>query len=100
MNASIWQLLQSINTKAENLENDFNEIAATIWEMGWGQKKTRFGLGEEEESSGRWPGFARISLDVVGPVVCSVVQVSGPFMESIFALVIEWMPVKRHGQAV
>ena len=41
-----------------------------------------------------------ISLDVVGLVVWSVVQVSGPMMESIFALVAEWIPSKRHGQAV
>ena len=29
-------MVQSSNTKAENLESDFNEIAAAIREMGWG----------------------------------------------------------------
>ena len=31
MNAPIWQTVQSSRTKAENLENDFNEIAATMY---------------------------------------------------------------------
>ena len=53
MNAKIWQMLQSGNAKAENLENDFNEIAVTIQEMGWGEgkKKTSSWLEKEEEES-------------------------------------------------
>ena len=43
--------IHSSKTKAENLENDFNEIAATIGEMGWGngKQKTGFWLEKEEE---------------------------------------------------
>ena len=33
-NAKIWQLVQSSNAKAENLEHDFNEISAKIQELG------------------------------------------------------------------
>ena len=50
MNAQNHQMVQSSSTEAENLENDFDEIAATIWEMGWsdGIKKTILWLEEEE----------------------------------------------------
>ena len=53
LNAHIWQLVQSSITKAENVENDFNEIAAAIREMGWGdgKKNTRFGREKEEEEN-------------------------------------------------
>ena len=53
MNARSWQMVHSSSTTAENLENDFDEIAATILEMGWGDgsKKTRFWLQEEDEES-------------------------------------------------
>ena len=30
VDATLWQLVQSSNTKAENLEHDFNEIVAKI----------------------------------------------------------------------
>ena len=30
MNAKVWQMVQSSSTKAENLENDYDELAATI----------------------------------------------------------------------
>ena len=44
-NAKIWQLVQSSSTEAENLDNDFDELATTIREMGWGddKRKSRFG---------------------------------------------------------
>ena len=53
MNAKIWHMVQCSSTEAENLENDFDELATTIWEMGWGddQKKSRFGAEKEQESS-------------------------------------------------
>ena len=35
LNAQIWQLVQSRNTQAENLENGFNEIIAKIQEFAW-----------------------------------------------------------------
>ena len=43
LNAKICQLAQSRNTKAENLEHDFNEIVAKIRELGWsdGKRVTR-----------------------------------------------------------
>ena len=51
MNARIWQMVQSSSTKAENLENDFDELA-TKREMRWGdRKKSRLGVEKEEESS-------------------------------------------------
>ena len=86
MNAKIWQMVQSSNTKGENLENDFNEISLKMV-----KKKTRFWQEEErEESSSRLPGFVGTSRDVVGLMVWSVVQGSGSFLrESIFALVTE-----------
>ena len=30
MNAKVWQMVQSSSTKAENLENDYDEFATTI----------------------------------------------------------------------
>ena len=52
MNARIWQMVQSSSTKAENLDNDFDELATTKREMGWGdRKKSRLGVEKEEESS-------------------------------------------------
>ena len=52
MNAKIWQMVQSSNTKAENLENDFDDLATTIREMCWGDgKKTRFWVDKEEDES-------------------------------------------------
>ena len=52
-NAKIWQLVQSSSTEAENLDNDFDELATTIREMGWGddKRKSRFGVEKEEEGS-------------------------------------------------
>ena len=37
--------------QAENHENDFDELATTIREMGWGddKKKSRSGVEKEEE---------------------------------------------------
>ena len=37
LNAQIWQLVQSSNTQAENLEHDVNEIVAKIREFGWSE---------------------------------------------------------------
>ena len=53
MNAKFWQMVQSSSTKAESLENDFDELAATIQEIGWGdvEKKSRFWVEKEEGSS-------------------------------------------------
>ena len=48
--AKIWQLTKSGNTKAENLEHDFNEIVAKILELGWndGKRVTRCWVEIEE----------------------------------------------------
>ena len=53
--AKIWKMVQSSSTKAENLENDFDELATTIWEMGWGddKKKSRIWVEKEEKRSRR-----------------------------------------------
>ena len=60
LNAQIWQLVQIRNTKAENLEHDFSEIADKIWELGWsdGKRVTRSWVEteEEEEIPSRKPG--------------------------------------------
>ena len=49
----IWQMEQSSNTKVENLEHDFNEIVASVQELGWrdGKRHTRSWVEKEEESS-------------------------------------------------
>ena len=53
LTAKIWQLALSSNTKAENLEHDFNEIDVKIRELGWGDGKrvTRSWVEKEEEEN-------------------------------------------------
>ena len=70
--------------KAENLQNDFDEIAATIWEMGWGDRKklTKLWLEKKKKKRVREGGQVLsgfLSLDVVRLGVWSVVRVSGSF---------------------
>ena len=49
--AKIWQMVQSSNTKAENLEHDFTETVAKFQELGWrdGQIQSRCWSEKEEE---------------------------------------------------
>ena len=49
--AKIWQMVQSSNTKAENLEHDFTEIVAKFPELGWrdGQIQSICWFEKEEE---------------------------------------------------
>ena len=51
LNAQIWQLVQSSNTKAVNLEYDFTEMVATIQVLGWsdGEGPIRCWVEEKEE---------------------------------------------------
>ena len=95
MNAKIWQMVQSSSSWTENFENDFDELATTFREMGWGddEMKSRFWCDKEEESheDDQVPG---ISLHVVRLVVRSVVQVLSLLMESILVLVTEWISSK------
>ena len=34
-NSKNWQMVQSSDTEAENLEHDFTEIVAKVQELGW-----------------------------------------------------------------
>ena len=53
LNAKIWQLVQSSNTKSENLEHAFNEIVAKVQDLGWegGKRLSRCWVEKEEEES-------------------------------------------------
>ena len=53
LNAKIWLLVQgSSNTKSENMEHDFDEIAAKIDELGWNDdKRLTRNWDEKEEGS-------------------------------------------------
>ena len=39
LTAKLWQMVQSSNTKSENLEHDFDEIVAKVQELGWKDAK-------------------------------------------------------------
>ena len=51
LNAKNWQMVQSSDTKAENLEQDFPEIVAQVQELGWrdGKSLSRCWVEKEEE---------------------------------------------------
>ena len=48
-NAKIWQLTESRETKAQNLENDFTEATAKVQELGWAESKYAFRCWPERE---------------------------------------------------
>ena len=94
---------KSRSAKAENLENGFDEIAATILEMVWGdgKKKTKLWLEEEEEKSEKTARFCPYFL-VMSSVLWSGQSCGfrGPVDENILVMVIECTPsedmVKLH----
>ena len=92
MNAKIWKIVQRSNTKAENLWNDFNEIADAIREMGWGGGKKRQDFSSRKKKRVREGG--QISLELLLMSSVFVVWYRAPMVESIFALVTEWIPSK------
>ena len=71
-------MIQSNNTKSENLEGDITEILEKTLLLGWSESKKsiKCWVGkEEEESSSRWSGSAGTSLaEVAGLVIWSAVS--------------------------
>ena len=49
LTGKIWQLVQSSTAKAENLENEFTEIAAKVQELDWKEGKRLFSCWVEQE---------------------------------------------------
>ena len=93
MNAKIWQVAQSSNTKAKNLENDFNETAATIWRLAGVMVKRRPHSGSKKKRRVREGGQVLQELLLMSSVSWSgqSCRYLGPFDGKHLS---EWIPPK------
>ena len=106
LNAQIWQIVPSSDTKAENLEHDFTEVVAKFLEMGWsdGERQTRCLVEEEAESSQSLPAclWSEAQRSEMGLYISSpglLVRFSRVLcLEGIFDSVADWVSLIRPAQ--
>ena len=99
LSTKIWQMIQSNNTKSENLEGDITEILEKTFLLWWSESKKSIScwIEKEEEES------ASLCRDLLGllllkwPVLWSgqLFLVSGLLMERVLILVAEWISLEE-----